>query len=185
MSAERADGVLGVTLTRIRKLLCPVSLVNGWYVLTPEHLWYDVQEFEKGLADAKRASSASLRIPRLKQTLELYHSDYLERLASPWVLEERERLRQVYLSALIALAEAYAETNDLESSLRTFQKASQVEPFFEPAWLGAMQVYLRMGNRAAAMRHYEKLKRLLQEEMGIEPDPEIQSLYRDILTMKQ
>ena len=185
LSPERADGVLGVTLTRIRKLLCPVSLVNGWYVLEPEHLWYDVQEFEKGLADSKRASSASLRIPRLKQTLELYHGDYLERLASPWVLEERARLRQIYLGALMTLAEAYAETDDLESALNTFQKASQVEPFFEPAWLGAMRVYLRMGNRAAAIAHYEKLKRILQDEMGIEPGPEIQALYRDIINMKQ
>ncbi|MBI5033018.1 MAG: tetratricopeptide repeat protein, partial [Chloroflexi bacterium] len=129
LSPDRADGVLGVTLTRIRKLPCPVSLVNGWYVLEPEHLWYDVQEFEKGLADAKRASSASLRIPRLKQTLDLYHGDYLERMESIWVIEERARLRQVYLSALISLAEAYAETSDLEAALNTFQKASQVESF--------------------------------------------------------
>lgn len=185
LSPERADGVLGVTLTRIRKLPCPVSLVNGWYVLEPEHLWYDVQEFEKGLADARRASSASLRIPRLKQTLDLYHGDYLERMESTWVIGERARLRQVYLSALISLAEAYAETSDLESALNTFQKASQVESFSEPAWLGAMQVYLRMGNRAAAIAHYEKLKRILQDEMGIEPGPEIQALYRDIINMKQ
>ena len=185
LSPERADGVLGVTLTRIRKLLCPVSLANGWYVLEPEHLWHDVQEFEKGCADAQRALSASLRIPRLKQALELYHGDYLERMESTWVIEERARLRQVYLSALIALAEAYAETSDLESALNTFQKASQSEPFLEPAWLGAMQVYLRMGNRATAIAHYEKLKRILQDEMGIEPGPEIQALYRDIINLKQ
>jgi LuxR family maltose regulon positive regulatory protein len=185
LSPERADGVLGVTLTRIRKLLCPVSLVNGWYVLEPEHLWYDVLEFEKGFADAQRASSASLRIPRLKQTLDLYHGDYLERVESTWVIAERARLRQVYLSALITLAEAYAETDDLESALNTFQKASQAEPFFELAWLGAMQVYLRMGNRAASITHYEKLKRILQDELGIEPGPAMQALYRDIIDLKQ
>ena len=184
LSPDRADGVLGVTLTRIRKLPCPVSLVNGWYVLEPEHMWYDVQEFEKGLADARLASSASLRIPRLKQTLDLYHGDYLERMESTWVIEERERLKRIYLGALISLAEAYAETNDLDSALNTFQKASQVEPFFEPAWLGAMQVYLRMGNRAAAITHYEKFKRILQDEMGIEPGLEIQALYRDIINLK-
>ena len=185
LTPERADGVLGVTLTRIRKLPCAVSLVNGWYVLEPEHLWYDVQEFENGLADAKRASSASLRIPRLKQTLDLYHGDYLERMDSTWVIEERERLRRLYLGALASLAEAYAETKDLDSALDTFQKASQVESFYEPAWFGAMQVELRMGNRAAAIARYDKFKQILQEEMSIEPGSEIQALYRDIINMKR
>jgi DNA-binding SARP family transcriptional activator len=148
-------------------------------------LWYDVHEFEQGLADARRAQTAQARISRLKQTIELYQGDYLGRLEAHWVLNERERLRSTYLGALIALAEAYAEVGDLDSALSTFQKASQVEPFFESAWQGAMMIYLRMGNRAAAITHYERLKQVLHDEMGIEPSPELQALYRDIVNMRR
>jgi DNA-binding SARP family transcriptional activator len=60
-----------------------------------------------------------------------------------------------------------------------------VDPFSESAWKRAMETYLLMGNRAAATALYEKLKQLLQEEMNIQPGPEIQTLYEDILQMNR
>jgi len=42
-----------------------------------------------------------------------------------------------------------------------------------------------MDERAAAIALYEKLKQLLQQEMNIQPGPEIQSLYEDILQMNR
>jgi DNA-binding SARP family transcriptional activator len=183
LSAERADGALRITITRIRKALCPVSFSNGWYALASDHLWYDVQEFERGLADAKRATGTPARISRLQQALELHRGDYLPRLEADWVLTERQRLRTAYLDALLSLAQAYTEAGDLNSALSTFQRVTNAEPFLEAAWAGLMQTYLRQGNRMAAKASYEKLKQILHTEMGIEPSPEIQALYQRLINM--
>ncbi|MBI5303793.1 MAG: tetratricopeptide repeat protein [Chloroflexi bacterium] len=182
-SAERADGALRITATRIRKALCPVVLANGWYALAPEQLWYDTYEFEKGLTDANRAQGERAKIARLEQALELYRGDYLERVEGDWVIVERERLKKIYLAALISLGETYNQVGDLDAALQTYNRASRSEPFFEAAWRGGMQTHVRMGNRAAALAHYEKLKTMLQEEMGVEPSPEVQRFYRRIVQM--
>jgi DNA-binding SARP family transcriptional activator len=44
-----------------------------------------------------------------------------------------------------------------------------------------MQVHARMGNRAEAVRVYERCRRLLAEELGISPAPQIEALYMEIL----
>ncbi|MBI3537606.1 MAG: tetratricopeptide repeat protein [Chloroflexi bacterium] len=184
LSAERADAVLRLTITRIRKALCAVTLSNGWYALTPENFWYDVYEFELGLAEASRASTARARVPRLQQALELYHGDYLARLDAQWVIIERERLRKAYLYAMLSLAQAHDEVGDFAFALRTFDKVCIEEPFLEAAWLGTMKTYLRMGNRAAALETYEQLKTILKKEMEIEPSPELQEFHRRIIDLR-
>ncbi|MBI5304132.1 MAG: tetratricopeptide repeat protein [Chloroflexi bacterium] len=184
-SAERADGALRIAVSRIRKAICPVQLVNGQYVLAPENQWYDVQELERGLAHAHLALSAQARIARLQPILELYRGPYLERLDAHWALNERERLKLVYNEALMPLGEAYLEVGDLGSALSTFLKTTEVEPFLETAWKRAMETYVSMGDRAAAIALYEKLKQLLHEEMNMQPGRDIQSLYEDILKMNR
>ncbi|MBI3913021.1 MAG: tetratricopeptide repeat protein [Chloroflexi bacterium] len=184
LSAARADAVLRLTISRIRKALCPVTLANGWYALTPENFWFDVDEFERGLAEASRASTSRARVPRLQQALELYHGDYLARFEAQWVIIERERLRKAYLYALLSLAQAHAEMGDFALALRTFDKVCIEEPFLEAAWLGTMKTYLRMGNRAAALETYEHLKTILKKEMEIEPSPELQEFHRRIIDLR-
>jgi DNA-binding SARP family transcriptional activator len=39
-----------------------------------------------------------------------------------------------------------------------------------------------LGNRAAAIAQYQMLRRLLDEELGLDPGPEIERLYREILS---
>ncbi len=185
MSAERADSGLRVAVTRIRKALCRISWSNGWYALAPERLWYDVHEFERGVADAYRSQSAGGRIHRLRQALELYSGEYLARMEAQWVTVERERLKKAYLKALLSLAEAYSEVGDLGSALRTYESAANAEPFLEEAWQGGMRTDLRMGNRVAALARYEQLKHILRDELGIDPSPQVQALYRRIINMSE
>ncbi len=37
-----------------------------------------------------------------------------------------------------------------------------------------MEAYLAAGEKAQALRHYDKLRKLLREELGVEPSPETQ-----------
>lgn len=179
----RADSILHMTISRIRKTLCAVELVNGWYFLNPRRLWYDAREFERGVAVALRAQAPRTRLMRLAQALELYGGDYLQRLDGDWVLTERERLRHTWLSTELALAEAYAAQAEYEDALRHFQHLNSVEPFLEEAWQGAVQTLARMGNRAASLAYYDRYALVLREEIGLEPSTQAQALRQRILDM--
>jgi ATP/maltotriose-dependent transcriptional regulator MalT/two-component SAPR family response regulator len=184
LPSERALDTLHTSVTRIRRTLCPVALSNGWYMLAPERLWYDAREFEQRLGKAQNAQEPSERIRCLQQALELYGGDYLMRVQGAWVLSEQERLRKAYLNGLLTLAQTQRETKSLEAALQMYAKASQAEPFLEAAWLGGMEIYWQLGNRAAALAHYEKLKNILNTELRIKPSPEAQALYRKILNAR-
>ena len=44
-----------------------------------------------------------------------------------------------------------------------------------------MQALLALGQRAGAIRLYQKLCRCLEEEFGVEPQQDLQQYYRSIL----
>jgi len=43
-----------------------------------------------------------------------------------------------------------------------------------------MQAYAAMGDRAAALRHFERLAQQLQDEIGVSPTNETVALYRTL-----
>jgi two-component SAPR family response regulator len=180
LTGKRVDGTLQMTVTRIRQSLCPVEFTNGWYRLAPGRLWYDVFEFQRALEVAYRAQRPQARIARLLDALEYYGGDYLLRMDHPWVLVERERLRKAYLSALLNLARAHSEAHDDATALSVYERAYREEPLLEPAWQGAIQTQLRLGNRARALAQYREIDALLRQELGVLPSQELQTLYHQI-----
>ncbi len=55
------------------------------------------------------------------------------------------------------------------------------EPFRETGYQLLMQAYAAAGNRAEALRAYERCRRLLAEELGADPSPETQALRLHLL----
>ena len=84
---------------------------------------------------------------------------------------------------MVSLGESYAETGNLASALKSFEKATDLDPFLETAWRGKMHTFIQMGNRTAALAEYNKLKLVLKKEMDTEPSSEVESLYQKIVKM--
>lgn len=58
-----------------------------------------------------------------------------------------------------------------------------LEPFREAGYRLLMRVQAGAGDRASALRVYERCRSLLSEEMGADPSPETQRPYLEILRM--
>jgi DNA-binding SARP family transcriptional activator len=58
---------------------------------------------------------------------------------------------------------------------------TELAPYRETGHLLLMEALERRGNTAEALRAYERLRVLLREELGIAPNPAIQSLHRRLL----
>src|SRR5207244_10492370 len=55
-----------------------------------------------------------------------------------------------------------------------------LEPFRETGYRLLMEAHAAAGNRAEALRVYDRCRRLLADELGTYPSPETESIYRDL-----
>ena len=93
-----------------------------------------------------------------------------------WVVIERERFRQARLHALEALCRALARSGRYESAIDAGLAAVAGEPLRETAHRAVILVHLAEGNRGEALRQYEFCRRLLKEQLGLEPSLELERL---------
>jgi serine/threonine-protein kinase len=115
--------------------------------------------------------------------LELYRGDLLEGYFisdapefDRWLDEERTRLREQAAGVAWALAREHIANNRLVDAERTAQRALLLVPTDESEVRGFIEALADAGDRAAAIRFYEKFAARLREEYEIEPGPETKQL---------
>jgi DNA-binding SARP family transcriptional activator len=98
-----------------------------------------------------------------------------------WAISHRQWLAQDYQYALLEMANAWLAEDRAVESLDACRKILAAEPWQEQAVLLGMRACLRMENRSAALRLYKTLKKKLNDELGIEPQVELETLYRSLI----
>jgi DNA-binding SARP family transcriptional activator/TolB-like protein len=98
-----------------------------------------------------------------------------------WLSDQRARLGE-WLSARLeeCLASASA-TGELERALRVGGRLLELEPTREATHRALMKLHAEQGDRAAALRQYERCRELLQRHLGLAPAAETQDLRRALL----
>jgi DNA-binding SARP family transcriptional activator len=143
--------------------------------------WFDVEAFEAAVAAASRCRvTAPDEAQRLLETaVSLYTGHFWDGLAaSEWVVEEQDALRLKYLDALLALAQLYRAAGAARRALETFRSAVGHDRYCEEAHRGVIACYLDLGEPSQAERQYERLHRLLNDELRTRPAPETLALLR-------
>jgi LuxR family maltose regulon positive regulatory protein len=141
---------------------------------------YDVEAFESYLERARKGRDAARRIEWYQKAVDLVQGPYLSESDASWVMEERERLGQVYESALEELARLYLNTNQLDRCLSISQIALSQNRYNEDVYQLQMRAYAALGDRALVVRCYQACKAILHEGLGISPSPETETLYQDL-----
>jgi DNA-binding SARP family transcriptional activator len=97
-----------------------------------------------------------------------------------WVLLERERLRQLRMHALEALADKLGRAGRYGEAVQAAHAAIRAEPLRETAHRALVRVHLAEGNLVEAVRAYDAFRMLLREEMGVAPTPAMEALVADL-----
>jgi predicted ATPase/DNA-binding SARP family transcriptional activator len=153
--------------------------------------WLDVLAFRQRMTQAAdiRATPAAPdnRFGIIARALDLYRGDLLEGVAagdSPefddWLLVERERLRVVALEALQRLLAHSIAWGEYETGLCYARRLLELEPWLEDAHRQTMRLLAARGERTAALAQYNACRRVLNEELNVEPSPETQALAESI-----
>ena len=149
---------------------------------------YDVEKFEENVSEALRLRSEApeMAIAHLQEAADLYGGDFLEDMAqSEWTLERQEDLRRRYGEALLLLGRLLLSRERHAEAAEAYRKAIAHDRFMEEAHRGLMSSQVGLGERGKAIRHYEELVRLLQEQLGASPAPETVALYESLRSGEQ
>lgn len=181
MSHGQASDLFHSSLYRIRRALFPEVLVfrNGLYELNPEAaIWIDAAEFEERLDAAHDEPARASKIELLENAIELYRGNYLDEFYTDWCAPRREQLQERYLNALVELAREWIEMGNLVRGEQVYQTLLQNEPLHEETYRELIELYVKMGNRPAALEVYEQCVARLRSDLGVPPMPETVALFR-------
>ncbi len=123
---------------------------------------YDVDAFEGYLFQAELTKDPETKIILLQKAVDLVNGHFLEDIDATWVLPERERINQLFLSTIMTLAKLYRNTNQIREALATCQRAINHEPSFEPAYLLTMKIYMQLNDRVSAIRLYDAYIKMMR-----------------------
>jgi DNA-binding SARP family transcriptional activator len=93
-----------------------------------------------------------------------------------WVLLERERFRQLRLRALESRCTRLTAAGRLDEALEAGLLAVAGEPLRESAHRALVRLHLAEGNASEALRQFRLCRRLLHEQLGVEPSPRMLEL---------
>ncbi len=95
-------------------------------------------------------------------------------------MAERERLLAEYLSAAERLARLWVPQGDCEQGARWANAILAKDPLWEEAYALLMECYWKQGNRALAIRTFERCRKRLREALSIEPSPRTVQLFEAV-----
>ncbi|MGE5529070.1 MAG: BTAD domain-containing putative transcriptional regulator [Patescibacteria group bacterium] len=189
LDAEKASEVFHTALYALRQILgrfCrargAVEYGGGRYRLAPSAFSTDRQAFaalrREALAGDPPAPGA---VAALEAMAALYRGDYLEDLDYDWYLPERVRLQQEHLEIRGRLARYYLREREFGRAIAHLVVLAQQNPFSEEIVGQLLTAQAGAGNLAACRETYRRFAKLLRDELGLEPSPELQSLHRGAL----
>ncbi len=157
---------------------------NDQIGLARQGAWSDTQAFEQLWAAWVAGSPPSC----LQEAITLYRGPFLDGFSlsdsveyEAWLTTERQRWEQMALRALAALVEDQASKGEYASAIAYAQRYLAIDDLSEEVHRRLIELYTLAGDRGAALRQYEYLVAVLERELGLDPLPETQALYRAVL----
>lgn len=147
--------------------------------VSTEALWCDVWAFERALEAGRPEEALELYRGAL---LEGFHVSGASSEFNRWLDGERGRLRRMHGEALEHMAERAEEVGDFARAVDCWRNRAAAEPYSGRVATRLMEALERAGNRAGALLHARAYERLVEEELGAPPDPEVLALAERLRT---
>jgi DNA-binding SARP family transcriptional activator len=187
------EAALHALISKLRNVLRalgdpgPMSLTSafGTYLL---HVDTDVWIDREAAAEAIDQAEAFLRADDVRQAWApcniaaiISRRAFLAGEDSDWIAREREALESILVRSLACMTDIWVANGESALALKTARESVKLEPFRETGYVRLMGLHRALGDRAEALRVYESCRALLASELGVDPSPETQAIYLDLL----
>lgn len=174
-------------VSRLRRALGDEAVIEGrppGYVLHADPSHIDAARFTALVEEARR-----LRVTRpedalelLSKALRLWRGPALDDLADePSLQGEIARLEELRLAALEERLDVEIALGRATDAIPELERLARDQPLRERVWALLMLALYRAGRQGDALAAYLRARRVLADELGIEPSPELQRLQAQIL----
>ncbi len=138
-------------------------------------VWTDVAAFEQALAGADERAT-------LEAAVALYRGPLLEEDRNEeWVIEPRQRLAAQHRELLRRLAALHQAARSYPAMIGALQRILDSDATDEQAHRDLMRAFVLAGRRSDALSQYQRCRAVLDNELGLEPEAETETLYAQIV----
>jgi len=174
---------LRVELSKLRQVLADYLTVTHTEVaFNREHPYHlDVEDLREAtrnpLGNVAATKNALTHIRgELLEDLQVYDAPEFE----TWLTGEQEEIRRLQRGLLQVMVTYHRGAADPAGAVEYAQALVDLEPWREESHRVLMELFAQQGYRAAALAQYEKCRKILSQELGVEPMPETQALAESI-----
>ena len=140
------------------------------------------------VVELERTSDAALgagRLDHARVAAERLHAIAAQPLladgAAPWIDRAAGGLRDADLRAHDLLASVAVARGDTADAVRWAEAALELEPYRETAFVRLMEAHEAAGERAEALRAYERCRARLAADLGVRPSASTEALHLALL----
>lgn len=158
---------------------------SAGYTLDVELDDIDAQRFERLAAEGHalvRSAQPEAAARTLREALNLWRGPALAEFRDePFARLEAARLEELRANALDARVDADLALGGHDAVIPELQRLIADDPLRERLWARLILALYRSGRQAEALAAYRECRRSLAETLGIEPNPALRQLERDVL----
>lgn len=175
LEADAPKASFEMAVSRLRKLIDvpdAVRVVDNAVSLDRALVWVDVAAFD---TLCRRGTAAAA-----EQALALYTAPLLGgEVMSGLMHTARERLALQHTGCVAASAEPLQASGQWAAAARLYEAALAHDPLAESLHRGLMRAQLQQGERAEALRSYQRLRDLLAQALRVTPSDQTEALARE------
>jgi DNA-binding SARP family transcriptional activator len=185
--AQGAQGTVQTYVSQLRKVLragdgLRIETVSGAYRLVADDGAVDTHAFLAESAAALAAADPAERLELTESALRRWQGAPLTEFAGQrWADEAIQALEQRRLGTVEAHAGALLALGRDREAVAELERAVAEHPLHERLWSQYATALYRVGRQADALRAVGEIRRVLADELGVDPGPELTELERRIL----
>ncbi|HYA42368.1 MAG TPA: bacterial transcriptional activator domain-containing protein [Syntrophobacteraceae bacterium] len=185
-TGDRGRSAFTSTLLRLRRLMGvegAIRFQEGKVSLDPRYCWVDSLAFQRIVAKLDKSETLDARL--LETAVALYRGHFLlgdEGLF--WTISYRERLRSKFLSLISRAGGLLENSGECERAIELYQRGLNIDDLSEEFYQRLMICHQRLGRHTNVLEVYNRCKKLLSLNMGIEPSEKTKAIFRSIMGIR-
>lgn len=151
---------------------CMLNLTGRYTMTVGSCVEIDSVKLEKAVSNIDDTAISELET--------CYGGEYFKGEDWLWAYPERERIKVLYIGAVLKLSRKHIETGRYDKCEAALLNVFNHDPYNEETTLLILQLYNMKNEKTKAVQHFKAYKKILQEDLGIEPQGNIIKLYNTI-----
>lgn len=162
-----------------------IANLGGSYLLErDDSVTVDIEVAEQDVQLAERLlglGSVADAAERARSAVILLRPSFLPGLDGPWIDRRRTELARLHRRALCLGSRVDVAAGAFDEAIDMASDALELDPYDETIHRALIAAHLAGGDRGGALAAYERCRRLLTEDLGLQPSPATEDLHHQLV----